>query len=50
MDDIDAQLQSLLKLGAMPNEDIEDVGGGVRVATVLDPFGNVVGIIYNPEM
>jgi catechol 2,3-dioxygenase-like lactoylglutathione lyase family enzyme len=26
-----------------------NVGEGIRVATVLDPFGNVFGIIENPH-
>jgi hypothetical protein len=25
------------------------VGGGIVVATVKDPFGNVFGIIHNPH-
>ena len=50
VDDIEGQLQKLLKLGAKPHADIEDVGGEIQVASVLDPFGNVIGIIYNPEM
>jgi hypothetical protein len=28
---------------------VQDVGGGIRVATVKDPFGNVLGIIENPH-
>jgi predicted enzyme related to lactoylglutathione lyase len=27
----------------------QDVGGGIRVATVADPFGNVIGLIENPH-
>jgi predicted enzyme related to lactoylglutathione lyase len=48
---VDAQraLARLLELGARPHEDVQDVGGGIRTATVLDPFGNVVGIIENPS-
>lgn len=38
----------LLELGASPDEDVQDVGGGIKVATVKDPFGNVLGIIENP--
>jgi len=26
-----------------------DVGGGIRVATVADPAGNVIGLIENPH-
>jgi hypothetical protein len=28
---------------------VREVGGGIRVATVKDPFGNVLGIIQNPH-
>ncbi len=38
-----------LKLGAMPYAPIADVGGGIQVAAVRDPFGNVVGLIENPH-
>ncbi|WP_224372536.1 VOC family protein [Hyalangium versicolor] len=39
----------LLKQGATPATPVHDVGGGIRVATVKDPFGNVLGIIENPH-
>jgi predicted enzyme related to lactoylglutathione lyase len=47
--DADAALARLLGLGAREHEGVQDVGGGIRVATVLDPFGNVLGIIENPH-
>ena len=39
----------LLELGAAERGGVQDVGGGIRVATVLDPFGNVFGVIENPH-
>ncbi len=39
----------LLKLGAEPASPVRDVGGGIRVAAVKDPFGNVFGLIENPH-
>jgi predicted enzyme related to lactoylglutathione lyase len=39
----------LIELGATGHSDVRDVGGGIRVATVRDPFGNVLGIIENPN-
>jgi len=42
-------LNRLLELGATANEDLQDVGGGIKVATVKDPFGNVLGVIENPN-
>jgi hypothetical protein len=28
---------------------VQEVGEGIRVATVFDPFGNIFGIIENPH-
>ena len=47
--DAETSLQRLLERGARRHADVQDVGGGIRVATVLDPFGNVFGIIENPH-
>ncbi len=41
--------QRLLTLGAQERTAPQDVGEGICVATVLDPFGNVFGIIENPH-
>ena len=45
--DADAAHARLLALGATPHTDVEDVGDGIRVATVRDPFGNIFGVIEN---
>lgn len=45
----DAALARLLELGANLLEAVTDVGGGIRVAAVIDPFGNRFGIIENPS-
>ena len=42
-------LTRLLSLGATERTNVEDVGEGIRVATVLDPFGNVFGMIENSQ-
>lgn len=47
--DIEASVQRLLDLGATAHTDSQDVGDGIKVATVRDPFGNVVGLIENPH-
>ncbi len=39
----------LLELGGTKHSDVQDVGGGIRVAAVTDPFGNVFGVIENPH-
>lgn len=38
----------LINLGAIENEKPYNVGGELMTATVKDPFGNVIGLIYNP--
>jgi predicted enzyme related to lactoylglutathione lyase len=47
--DADATLARLLALGASLIEPVTEVGGGIRVAAVKDPFGNRFGIIQNPH-
>lgn len=47
--DAGAAFQRLLELGARELEGVQEVGGGIKVAMVLDPFGNVLGIIENPR-
>jgi predicted enzyme related to lactoylglutathione lyase len=39
----------LLVQGASPLDPITEVGGGIKVAAVVDPFGNRFGIIENPH-
>ena len=36
-------------LGALVREPLQDVGEGIRVAAVADPFGNTFGLIENPH-
>ena len=49
VDDAAAALRQLLTLGATLREDVQDVGEGIKVATVKDPFGNTFGVIENPN-
>jgi lactoylglutathione lyase len=49
VEDARAAYKRLLDLGATPVEEIQDVGGGMLAGEVRDPFGNVIGIIYNPQ-
>ena len=49
VDDADAAHARLLGLGATAPEAIADVGGGIRIGAVRDPFGNILGIIENPS-
>ena len=45
---IDEAHAHLLAIGGTPSAAIREVGGGIRVAVVDDPFGNAVGIIEIP--
>lgn len=45
----DTTYKRLLALGAKELEAIQDVGGGIRIGSVHDPFGNVLGVIENPN-
>jgi uncharacterized glyoxalase superfamily protein PhnB len=49
VDDLDATLARLLELGATLHEPAQDRGHGFVTATVIDPFGNLLGIMYNPH-
>jgi predicted enzyme related to lactoylglutathione lyase len=49
VEDASAGLRHLLDHGATLRTEAEDVGGGILVATVFDPFGNVFGVIENPH-
>ena len=47
--DVGAAIDRLVGLGASPDVGAMDVGGGITVATVKDPWGNVIGLIDNPN-
>lgn len=48
-EDIAAELARATALGASIESPMRDVGSGVKVAAVIDPFGNRVGLIENPH-
>src|SRR5204863_8575078 len=47
--DAAAAVTRLETLGATVREKLQDVGDGIRVAAVADPFGNTFGVIENPH-
>ena len=47
--DAEAAFARLLSLGAADHEPVQDVGGGVKIGAVRDPFGNVLGVVENPH-
>lgn len=49
VEDIDGEFNRFIAAGATVHEEPRDVGGGIRVARVKDPWGNIIGLIYNPH-
>ena len=46
---IEEMYQRFIELGATEHEKPTNVGGELMVASVKDPWQNVIGFIYNPE-
>jgi predicted enzyme related to lactoylglutathione lyase len=49
VDDVAATLEKLKAMGAKEYEPITPREEGFITASVLDPFGNILGIMYNPH-
>lgn len=49
VEDVTAEVERLLALGAMRLDPVTEVGDGIKVAAVRDPFGNRLGLIENPH-
>ena len=49
VDDVPAAYDRLRSLGAKPHEVPRDFGEGFIGASVIDPFGNILGLLYNPH-
>lgn len=49
VEDIHLAYEHLLSLNAIAYEKPTNVGGELMVASVKDPWGNILGLIYNPE-
>lgn len=45
----DEAWRRLIELGAREHSQVQDVGDGIRTGSVIDPFGNTLGIIENPH-
>jgi lactoylglutathione lyase len=48
VNEIELEYNRLIDLGATENEKPFGVGGELKVASVNDPWGNTIGLIYNP--
>lgn len=49
VEDVHDVYKSLIELGAKPHEKPNNVGEDIMVASVYDPWNNIIGIIYNPD-
>ena len=49
VDDLDATVERLLSMGATQYEPVTPREAGFVTASVVDPFGNVLGVMYNPH-
>lgn len=49
VEDAEAAYAHLMNHGATEHSSVEDVGDGIKVGVVLDPFGNTFGVIENPH-
>ena len=49
VENIEKSYHKLIKLGATEHEKPNNVGGDLMVASVRDPWNNVIGLIYNPH-
>jgi predicted enzyme related to lactoylglutathione lyase len=47
--DIAAEVARMTALGAKPTAPVQDVGEGIKVVELADPFGNLFGLIENPH-
>jgi len=48
VEQIEAAVEHFASVGAIVAAPVQDVGGGIKVAAVADPFGNLIGLIENP--
>lgn len=49
VENVSESYQALISLGANRHEEPTDVGGGIIVASLKDPWANIIGLIFNPH-
>jgi len=49
VENVATEFERLLGLKATSFEKPQEVGGGIIVAKLKDPWGNIIGLIYNPH-
>ncbi|MFN8459338.1 MAG: VOC family protein [Anaerolineae bacterium] len=49
VDDVAATFEKVIAMGAKEYEALTTRGSGFITTSVLDPFGNILGLMYNPH-
>lgn len=49
VENVRQEFDRFIAAGATVVEEPQEVGGGIVVAKVKDPWGNIIGLIYNPH-
>ncbi|RHA37764.1 VOC family protein [Cellulomonas rhizosphaerae] len=49
VDELEATFERALALGATQHDEVRERGAGFVTASVVDPFGNVLGLMTNPN-
>lgn len=49
VNEINKAYDRFIALGATEHEKPTNVGGELMIASIKDPWGNIIGLIYNPE-
>ena len=49
IEDVQETYQHFISLGATMDQEPTNVGGETEIASVRDPWSNIIGLIYNPE-
>lgn len=49
VDNLEEMLERVKNMGAVEHEGITERGAGFVTASVVDPFGNILGLMYNPH-
>jgi predicted enzyme related to lactoylglutathione lyase len=49
VDAIDEAVRHFVRAGGTLASAVHDVGEGIKVAQIADPFGNVIGLLENPH-
>jgi predicted enzyme related to lactoylglutathione lyase len=49
VDAIDDAVRHFVRAGGTVASTVQDVGEGIKVAKIADPFGNIIGLLENPN-